>query len=163
MSKKPAGTPALKALDAAGVEYSIHEYEHDPRSKVGFGLESVEKLGMSADQSFKTLMVLADGELCCAVVPSSGMLNLKEFAKALGAKKAELADPAQAQRETGYIVGGISPLGQKKKHRTVIDESAELFDKVYVSGGRRGLTVGLAPGDLVKLTGAAEADIARQL
>ncbi|MDR1790550.1 MAG: Cys-tRNA(Pro) deacylase [Propionibacteriaceae bacterium] len=162
MAKKGGGgTPALQTLDAAGVPYQIHEYAHDPRSTVGFGLESANVLGIEPERNFKTLMVDVDGELAVGCVPASGRLDLKAFAKSLGGKKAELADPALAERATGYIVGGISPLGQKRPAPTVIDETVELYDTVFVSGGRRGLTIELAPADLLRLTGAQVADIAR--
>jgi Cys-tRNA(Pro)/Cys-tRNA(Cys) deacylase len=148
-------------LEDAGVGYRVHDYGHDPRSQVGFGLEGAEALGVDAERVFKTLMVELDGELVCAVVPASGMLDLKALARALGGKRAELADPSAAERATGYVVGGISPLGQKRRHRTVVDETAQLFDTVFVSGGRRGLSVELEPGPLAELLDADFADIGR--
>jgi len=151
-------TPAVLALDAAGVEYTIHEYQrgddlHD------FGREAAEALGLSYDQVFKTLVVLADDELVVAIVPVSCQLSMKRIAAAVGAKKATMCEPARAERSSGYIVGGISPIGQRKRLRTVIDESAELYDIVYVSGGKRGMDIGLAPADLVALLEAIVAPI----
>lgn len=162
MSKpKPSGTPALVALAAAGVPHTAHAYEHDPRSGLGYGEEAAAVLGIDAEQVYKTLLAVVDGTLTVAVVPVAGMLDLKALAHAAGGKKAVMADPAAAERATGYVVGGISPLGQKTPHPTVVDETVWLFDTVFVSGGRRGLDVELAPDDLVRLTGATVADIAR--
>ncbi|MCV2394020.1 Cys-tRNA(Pro) deacylase [Actinotalea sp. M2MS4P-6] len=162
MSKKqPVGTPALVALERAGVPHTVHPYDHDAGSDVGYGLEAAQVLGLEPEQVFKTLMASVDGTLTVAVVPVAGKLDLKALASAVGGKKAAMADPAAAERATGYVVGGISPLGQKTAHPTVLDETIWLFDTVYVSGGRRGLDVGLAPEDLVRLTDAVVADIAR--
>lgn len=163
MAKKnaPAGTPALVALAAAGVPHTAHPYEHDPASDVGYGLEAAQVLGVPPEQVFKTLMAVVDGNLTVAVVPVTGKLDLKALAHAVGGKKATMAEKPAAERATGYVVGGISPLGQKTAHPTVVDETVELFDTVFVSGGRRGLDVELAPADLVRLTGAVVADIAR--
>ena len=162
-SKKPApsGTPALVALAAAGVAHTAHPYEHDPASDVGYGLEAAQALGVPPEQVFKTLMTSVDGALTVAVVPVTGKLDLKALAHAAGGKKAVMAERAAAERATGYVVGGISPLGQKSPHPTVVDETVWLFDTVLVSGGRRGLDVELAPADLVRLTDATIADIAR--
>lgn len=157
----PSGTPALVALAAAGVPHTAHAYEHDPRSTVGYGLEAAEVLGIDPEQVYKTLMASVDGTLTVAVVPVAGKLDLKALAQAVGGKKAVMADPAAAERATGYVVGGISPLGQKTPHPTVVDETVQLFDTVFVSGGRRGLDVELAPDDLIRLTAATVADIAR--
>jgi Cys-tRNA(Pro)/Cys-tRNA(Cys) deacylase len=156
-----AGTPALVALEAAGVPHTAHPYEHDPGTEVGYGLEAAQVLGVPAEQVFKTLMASVDGTLTVAVVPVTAMLDLKALAHAAGGKRAEMADKAVAERVTGYVLGGISPLGQRHAHPTVVDESAELFDTVFVSGGRRGLDVELAPADLVRLTSAVVAPIAR--
>jgi Cys-tRNA(Pro)/Cys-tRNA(Cys) deacylase len=156
-----AGTPALVALEAAGVAHTAHAYEHDPAGDVGYGLEAARAIGVPAEQVFKTLMTSVDGVLTVAVVPVTGMLDLKALAQAAGGKRAVMADGAVAERVTGYVLGGISPLGQRTAHPTVVDESVELFDTVFVSGGRRGLDVELAPADLVALTGAALAPIAR--
>lgn len=163
MAKKkgPSGTPALVALEAAGVPHTVHPYEHDPGSDLGYGLEAAQAIGVPAEQVFKTLMTVVDGELTVAVVPVAGLLDLKALAQAVGAKRAVMADKPVAERATGYVVGGISPLGQRTRHRTVVDETAELFDVVYVSGGRRGLDIGLASTDLVRLTDAVVADVAR--
>ena len=157
----PSGTPALVALAAAGVPHTAHAYEHDPRSTVGYGLEAAEVLGIDPEQVYKTLMASVDGTRTVAVVPVAGKLDLKALAHAVGGKKAVMADPAAAERATGYVVGGISPLGQKTPHPTVVDETVQLFDTVFVSGGRRGLDVELAPDDLIRLTSATVADIAR--
>jgi Cys-tRNA(Pro)/Cys-tRNA(Cys) deacylase len=157
----PSGTPALAALAAAGVPHTAHAYEHDPRSTAGYGEEAAAVLGLDPEQVYKTLVADVDGTLTVAVVPVAGRLDLKALAHALGGKKAVMADPAAAQRATGYVVGGISPLGQKTPHPTVVDETVWLFDTVFVSGGRRGLDVELAPDDLIRLTAATVADIAR--
>ena len=156
----PSGTPATVALTAAGVAFTQHAYEHDPTAR-SFGLEAAEVLGLPPEQVFKTLVVDTGAGLAVAVVPVAGQLDLKAMATAVGAKRVTLADPAAAQRSSGYVVGGISPVGQKRPLPTVVDESAELFDVVYVSGGRRGLDLGLSPADLVRVTGAKVADIAR--
>ncbi|TGO06761.1 Cys-tRNA(Pro) deacylase [Serinibacter arcticus] len=153
------GTPATLALEAAGVPFTAHTYDHDPRA-TSFGLEASEKLGIAAERVFKTLMVDVDGELVVAVVPVSGRLDLKEVARAVGGKRATMADPAVAQRRTGYVLGGISPLGQKLRHRTVLDSSAILQETVLVSGGRRGFDVELAPDALLGVCGGDYADIA---
>jgi Cys-tRNA(Pro)/Cys-tRNA(Cys) deacylase len=157
----PSGTPALVALTTAGVDHTPHAYEHDPGSTLGYGLEAAAVLGVEPERVFKTLMADVDGTLTVAVVPVTGRLDLKALAHAVGGKKAAMADPAAAERATGYVVGGISPLGQKSPHPTVLDETVWLFDTVLVSGGRRGLDVELAPGDLVRLTDAVVAAIAR--
>jgi Cys-tRNA(Pro)/Cys-tRNA(Cys) deacylase len=154
------GTPATVALTAAGVAFSVHSYAYDPSAR-SFGMEAVEALGLPADQMFKTLLVSTGSGLAVGVVPVSCQLDLKALAAVLGVKKVEMADPADAERVTGYVVGGISPVGQKRTLPTVLDESAQLFDTVYVSGGKRGLDIGLSPADLVTVTGARVADIAR--
>jgi Cys-tRNA(Pro)/Cys-tRNA(Cys) deacylase len=163
MAKKSAGTPALDILTAAGVGFSVHEYDHEARDH--FGDETVAVLGVSAARVFKTLIasVTTGGkpELVVGVVPVSGQMDLKALAAAVGAKRAEMADPAVAQRSSGYVVGGISPLGQRTRLRTVIDQSAMSYETLLVSGGRRGLQVELASADLVRLTDAAVADIGR--
>lgn len=158
--REASGTPATVALTAAGVVFTQHTYDHDPSAR-SFGLEAAEVLGLPPEQVFKTLLVDTGTGLAVAVVPVAGQLDLKAMAGALGVKKVSMADPAAAERSSGYVVGGISPVGQKRALPTVVDESAELFDVVYVSGGRRGLDLGLAPSDLVAVTGAAVADIAR--
>ena len=164
MAKKehsPTGTPALVALTAAGVPFTAHPYTHDPHSTLGYGLEAAAALGFPPEQVFKTLVTSVDGTLVVGVVPVDRRLDLKALAHAAGGKKAAMAEQAAAERATGYVVGGISPLGQRQRLRTVVDESALAFETVYVSGGRRGLDVGLAPADLVSLTGAVTAPIAR--
>jgi Cys-tRNA(Pro)/Cys-tRNA(Cys) deacylase len=153
-------TPAVVALRAAGVPFTLHEYAHDPRSE-SFGLEAATELGLDPDRVYKTLMASADGRLVVAVVPVSGRLDLKALARAAGAAKAVMADGREAERATGYVLGGISPFGQKRQHPTVVDETVELWDTVYVSGGRRGLDVEIAPADLVEVTGSIVADVAR--
>lgn len=126
-----------------------------------FGREAADALGVEPDRVFKTLLADVDGRLVVGIVPVTGKLDLKALAAAVGGKKAVMADPAVAERRTGYVVGGISPIGQKTAHPTVLDETAELWDTVFVSGGRRGLDLELAPADLVRATGATLADIAR--
>ena len=153
-----AVTPAVAALDAAGIPYTIHEYERGEDLR-DFGREAAEQLGLDHDQVFKTLVVVADDELVVAVVPVSCQLSMKRVAAAVGAKKAVMCEPARAERSSGYIVGGISPIGQRKPLRTVVDESVELFDVVYVSGGKRGMDIGLAPHDLVAVIDAIVAPI----
>jgi Cys-tRNA(Pro)/Cys-tRNA(Cys) deacylase len=151
-------TPAIRELEAAGVEFSVHEYEHGG-SMHDFGKEAADKLGLDPDQVFKTLLVTADGRQAVAIVPVSGKLALKAVAKALGSKQAEMCDPGVAERITGYVRGGISPFGQKKRLPTVIDEMATIFDVVYVSAGRRGLDIAVAPHDLITTLDAVVAPI----
>lgn len=158
--RAPSGTPATVALTAAGVAFTQHAYAHDPAAP-SYGLEAAHVLGLPAEQVFKTLLVDTGAGLAVGVVPVAGQLDLKAMASALGVKRVTMADPAAAERSTGYVVGGISPVGQKRALPTVVDESAELFDVVYVSGGRRGLDLGVAPADLVRVTGATLADIGR--
>ncbi|MEU7177848.1 Cys-tRNA(Pro) deacylase [Streptomyces celluloflavus] len=154
------GTPATVALTASGVAFTVHAYEHDPAA-ASYGEEAAEALGVAPEQVFKTLLAEVDGTLTVAVVPVSGSLDLKALAAAVGGKRAAMADPAAAERSTGYVLGGISPLGQRKRLRTVVDASAEGRPTVCVSAGRRGLEVELSPADLVALTGARLAPIAR--
>jgi len=153
-------TPAIRLLETSGVAFSIHEYERGEELK-DFGREAAESLGLSFDQVFKTLVVdLDDGRgLAVAVLPVSCLLSMKLVAAAFGAKRATMADQRAAERSSGYVVGGISPLGQKRVLRTAVDESAELFDEIYVSGGRRGLDIAVAPADLVRLLDAVVAPI----
>ena len=155
-----AGTPATVALSAAGIAFTEHAYEHDPANR-NFGAEAATVLGVDPEQVFKTLMVDVDGSLTVAVVPVTGKLDLGALAAAVAGKRAAMADPAIAERKTGYLVGGISPIGQKTSLPTVVDETAELFDTVFVSGGKRGFDIELAPSDLVAITGATVAAIAR--
>ncbi|MGW1022486.1 Cys-tRNA(Pro) deacylase [Streptomyces sp. NPDC002577] len=154
------GTPATVALTAAGTSFTVHAYEHDP-AHPSYGEEAAEAMGVSPDRVFKTLVADVDGELTVAVVPVSGSLDLKALASAVSGKRAAMADPAAAERTTGYVLGGISPLGQRKKLRTVLDASAEKHETICVSAGRRGLEIELAPADLTTLTDAVVAPIGR--
>lgn len=165
MAKKPAGgasTPATAALVKAGVAHTAHAYAHDVAisAEVGYGREAAHALGIAPERVLKTLVVEVDGALGVAVVPVSASLDLKAVGAALGGKRATMADPAAAERTTGYVRGGISPLGQRKRLPTVVDTSALGHPTVLVSGGRRGLDVELAPADLVRLTGAVTAAVA---
>jgi Cys-tRNA(Pro)/Cys-tRNA(Cys) deacylase len=154
-------TPAIHALLEAGIPHTLHAYEHDATSKLSFGIEAATALGLDPDQVFKTMCAYVDGHLSVGIVPVSGMLDLKALAAAFGAKKAEMAQAADAERSSGYVVGGISPIGQRKALPTALDETADLFDIVYVSGGRRGLDIGLSPADLARITNAVVAGIAK--
>ena len=159
------GTPATVLLAAEGVVHTVRAYEHDPRGRergVSYGMEAAAALGVEPAQVFKTLVADVDGALTVAVVPVDAQLDLKALAAATGGKRATMADPAAAQRATGYVVGGISPLGQRRRLATVIDESALAFPAVLVSAGRRGVDVELPPHDLVRLTAALTAPIARR-
>ena len=154
-------TPALDLLKKVRAEHRVHSYEHDPKA-ASYGLEAAEKLNLEPAQVFKTLLASSEkSELLVAVVPVVGSLDLKALAQAAGVKKVEMADPAAAQRATGYLLGGISPLGQKKRLRTFIDKSAEGFSTIYVSAGRRGLEVELAPAVLAEHTQAKFAEVGR--
>nr|WP_141366756.1 Cys-tRNA(Pro) deacylase [Streptomyces sp. 6-11-2] len=148
------------ALTAAGVPFTVHSYDHDP-SHPSYGEEAAEAMGVSPDRVFKTLVADVDGALTVAVVPVAGSLDLKALAAAVGGKRAAMADPALAERTTGYVRGGISPLGQRKRLPTVLDDSAPAHGTICVSAGRRGLEVELSPGDLVGLTNATLAPIGR--
>ncbi|MEU2247638.1 Cys-tRNA(Pro) deacylase [Streptomyces sp. NPDC019224] len=154
------GTPATVALTAAGTAFTVHAYEHDPASP-SYGEEAAQALGVSPDRVFKTLVADVDGRLTVAVVPVAGSLDLKALAAAAGGKRATMADPAAAERTTGYVRGGISPLGQRKRLPTVLDASARAHATICVSAGRRGLEVELSPEDLAALTDAVFADIGR--
>ena len=156
--KNNAGTAAIAVLTEAGVPFELREYEH-VEGTTSFGLEAAEKIGASPDQVFKTLLITQDKNVAVAIVPVAGKLNLKAAAAALGWKSASMCDPALAQRRTGYVVGGISPLGQKTPSPTLLDASAQNFKTIMVSGGRRGLDVELAPADLLALTEGSYADI----
>jgi Cys-tRNA(Pro)/Cys-tRNA(Cys) deacylase len=160
-----AGTPATALLTAQRVPHAVRAYQHDPRARergVSYGQEAALALGVEAERVFKTLVADVDGALTVAVVPVDAQLDLKALAVAAGGKRATMAEPAAAERATGYVVGGISPLGQRKRLATVLDESALAFDTVLVSAGRRGVDVELSPTDLVRLTAARTAPIARR-
>jgi len=160
-ARTSTGTPALVALTDAGVPHAVHTYQHDPAADLGYGLEAAHALGVAPERVFKTLVADVDGTLTVAVVPVTGRLDLKALAAAIGGKRATMADPHAAERATGYVVGGISPVGQRTALRTVVDETVWLYDTVLVSGGRRGLDVELTPDDLVRLTDAVVAAVAR--
>jgi Cys-tRNA(Pro)/Cys-tRNA(Cys) deacylase len=176
MAKKArgaGGTPATVALSAAGIAFEVRAYEHDSlltdRSlrrasdarHEGYGLEAAEALDVDPARVFKTLLASLDGSLVVGIVPVTGQLDLKALARALGGSKAVMAEVAAAERATGYVAGGISPVGQKRRHRTVLDVSALEHDTILVSGGRRGFDLELAPADLVAITGAVTATIGR--
>jgi len=153
------GTPAIALLTRERITHQVHAYHHDPRAE-SYGAEAAAALGVAVQRCFKTLVVQADTGLAVAVVPVGGSLDLKALAGALGGKRASMADPGLAERTTGYVLGGISPLGQRKRLPTVIDASAAEHETIFVSAGRRGLEIELAPTDLVRLTDAAQARIA---
>lgn len=152
-------TPGINIARQHKIVHRVHEYAHDASSE-SYGLEAAEKLGVPGEQVFKTLVVALDNKaLAVGVIPVSSMLSMKLIAKATGAKKAAMADPADVERTTGYVLGGVSPLGQKKRLKTIIDSSAEKFATIYVSAGRRGLEIELSPADLKKLTNGMFAGI----
>ncbi|WP_017794319.1 Cys-tRNA(Pro) deacylase [Leucobacter salsicius] len=155
-----AGTPATVALASAGIAFEARSYAHDP-AETDFGGEAARELGIAPERVYKTLLVDVDGALAVGVVPVSGMLDLKAIAAARGGKRAVMADPALAERKTGYVVGGISPLGQRTPLPTVIDESARAHETVLVSGGKRGFDIELAPEDLARACDATWAPIGR--
>ena len=160
------GTPATVALSRAGIAFTLRAYDHDPAAE-SYGLEAATALGVEPERVLKTLLAAVDGgsggpgRLVVGIVPVSGQLDLKAVASAVGGKRAEMADPRLAERTTGYVVGGISPVGQRKQLPTVLDSSAMAFGTVLVSGGKRGLDLELAPADLVRVTGATVAPIRR--
>lgn len=170
MAKKGAGgTPATVALTRAGVAFTLHAYDHDPRA-ASYGLEAAAALDVAPERVFKTLLAEVDpatgsgrrGRLAVGIVPVDVQLDLKAFARALGGSKAVMADPAAAQRATGYVVGGISPFGQKRSHPTVLDAAALDHDTILVSGGRRGLDLEISPADLVRVLEATTDQIGRR-
>jgi Cys-tRNA(Pro)/Cys-tRNA(Cys) deacylase len=155
------GTPATLAAERAGIEFQVHEYEHDPRAPA-YGLEAADRLGLDPARVLKTLVAELDGQrLAVALVPSARELNLKALAGAAEAKRAALADPRDAERATGYVVGGISPLGQRRRLPTFVDGAAPADGHVFVSGGRRGLELELSLADLLRLTGGRQAPLGR--
>jgi Cys-tRNA(Pro)/Cys-tRNA(Cys) deacylase len=153
------GTPATALLTSQGVSHTVHTYDHDPRH-ASYGTEASQTLGLSPDRVFKTLVAEVDGALTVGVVPVAAQLDLKALAAAVGGKKAKMADVAAAERATGYVAGGISPLGQRKRLPVVLDASATNFDTIFCSGGRRGLEIELSPTDLARLANAILAPIA---
>ncbi|WP_349829212.1 Cys-tRNA(Pro) deacylase [Brevibacterium litoralis] len=158
-STQAASTPALRVLTMAGVDYTVHDFEHDPSTR-RYGSEAADKLGVDGHRVFKTLFILVDGEPVNALVPVTGQLDLKALAAARGGKKAQLAGIAETERRTGYVTGGVSPFGQRSTTPVVVDRSAEDHDTIYVSAGKRGLEIEIRPGDLVMLANAQVAKIA---
>ncbi len=158
--RSAGGTPATVALNRAGIVFSLHAYVHDPRA-ASFGLEAAVALGVDPGRVFKTLLVQVDAGLAVGIVPVDRQLDLKALARALGGSRAVMAEQSLAQRATGYVVGGISPIAQRKPHPTVLDESALSLPTVFVSGGRRGLDLELAPADLIRITKAITGQIGR--
>ena len=156
-----SGTPATVAATKAKIDFTLHPYEPAPAA-ASYGEAAADALGVGHDRLFKTLVAEVDGDLTVAVVPVAATLDLKALAAAVGGKRAQMADPQVAERTTGYVVGGISPLGQRRVLPTIIDASVSGLATVYVSAGRRGLQIELAPADLVRLTGARTAEIARR-
>lgn len=154
-------TPAINLARQKKITHQVHEYTHDTASE-SYGLEAAEKLSVSPERVFKTLVVKLDGrELGVAVLPVSAMLSMKQIARAAGAKKATMADKAEVERTTGYVLGGVSPLGQKKRLKTFVDQSANDFPTIYISAGRRGLEIELPAAQLAELTGAAFTELAQ--
>ncbi|MET9067994.1 Cys-tRNA(Pro) deacylase [Streptosporangium sandarakinum] len=159
-NKGAQGTPATVALAKAGIGFTLHPYEHDANAQA-YGEEAADALGVPYERIFKTLVAEVEGGLAVAVVPVAGKLDLKAFAAALGSKRAAMADAAKVERVTGYVVGGISPLGQRRPLPTVVDDSALGFETIYFSAGRRGLQIETAPAELVRLTSAVTAPIGK--
>lgn len=154
-------TPGINAAKKAGVFYRLHEYEHDSNS-ASYGLEAAEKLSIPESRVFKTLVVNLDNQqLAVGVIPVSSMLSMKHMAKATSTKKAVMASQSEVERSTGYVLGGVSPLGQKRRHKTVVDKSATLHQTIFVSAGRRGLEIELRPEDLIALVNGAFADLSQ--
>jgi len=160
-NRQASGTPATALLSREGVEFTVHTYDHDPAA-ASYGREAADVMGVEPERVFKTLVAEVDGELTVAVVPVSGSLDLKALATAVGGKKAAMADPAAVTRTTGYVLGGVSPLGQRKQLPTVIDETALLFDTLFCSAGKRGMEIEIAPDELLRLTSAVIAEIGRE-
>ena len=158
--KSSGGTPATVALARAGIEFRLHEYAHDPRA-ASYGLEAAEALGLDPARVFKTLLATVDGRLAVAVVPVAGQLDLKALARVLGSGRAAMAEVVVAERATGYVAGGISPVGQRRRHPTVLDSTALDHLSVFVSAGRRGLDLEIAPADLVRITEAITERVGR--
>ncbi len=155
-----ASTPATAQLNKAGIEFQTFSYDHDSdHMDEGYGIEAASKLGFAQEQVFKTLMADTGDARVIGVVPVSGHLDLKALAAAVGAKKASMADAKTAERESGYVLGGISPLGQRTRHVTVLDASAMQYDQILVSGGKRGFDIGINPQDLVTVLNAIVAQI----
>ena len=159
-AQAPGATPATAELTALSIPFSVHSYVHDP-SATSYGLEAAQALSVEPGRVLKTLLAQVDTELVVGVVPVTEQLDLKALAAALGGKRAAMAEAAAAERATGYVVGGISPIGQRRRLRTAIDLSVEGWTTVFVSGGRRGFEIELAPSDLVAATGAVVAPLAR--
>jgi Cys-tRNA(Pro) deacylase len=159
-AKGSKGTPATTTAARAGIEFTLHPYEADA-DDTSYGEAAADALGVPHERLFKTLLAEVDGNLTVAVVPVAGILDLKAMAASAGGKKAQLADPRAAERATGYVVGGISPIGQRRSLPTIVDASVSGFATIFVSAGRRGLQIELAPADLVRLTGARTAAIAK--
>ena len=161
------GTRAIEAARRAGIPHTVHEYAHDERASLraggrGYALEAVDAMGIDAARVFKTIVVACDGKLGLAVVPADAEVDLKAAADALGGRKAAIADPAEAERATGYVLGGISPLGTRRALPVVVDATAAAFPTIHVSAGRRGLEIELAAADLVRVTRGKLAPIARR-
>ncbi len=156
-------TPAIKLLKKTNIAHQVLEYHHDPKAQ-SYGLEAAEKLGLANEKVFKTLVVQVDDkDLAVGIIPVAAHLSMKLIAKAVGGKKAKMADPVLVQKTTGYVMGGVSPLGQKKRLKTVLDSTAEELDVMYVSGGKRGLDIGLSPNDLLQVLNAQFMDIKAEL
>ncbi|QQR38005.1 Cys-tRNA(Pro) deacylase [Devosia rhizoryzae] len=153
-------TPATLVLAKAGIAFTLASYEYDPNAE-RVGLQAAEAMGVSPSEVFKTLMAELDGKPVCAIVPSDEEVNMKKLAAALGGKSAQMMKPADAERLTGYKVGGISPLGQRKLVPIVLDELAMLYDEIYLNGGQRGLQIRIAPADLVAVLNCKTADVVR--
>ncbi|HET6562572.1 MAG TPA: Cys-tRNA(Pro) deacylase [Marmoricola sp.] len=160
MARKRGGTAAIRLLVEQGIDHTVHSYEHDPTAP-SYGLEAAAALGVDPERVFKTLLADVDGELVVGIVPVSSQLDLKALATAVDGKRAVMADPRRVERITGYVVGGISPVGQKRRLRTVLDVSARGWPTIMVSAGKRGLEIELSPDDLVRTTAALVAPLAR--